>query len=293
MESKLFQFPLDSITVDHDHIREIQLPIEATLQDITSDLEYIKSHFPKHSIAADKTDKVENSLDEIVKDDMARLIGLVAHFAYWAVFGHAHSVPIDDYQRGQIFLSIVHTFNEMKTRFGKSQTTMAISLLALRLVVDNIFQNSYKRFFSIPEQAKAAQDKISVVVSKLLDPEGFIGRISFLESGLDAVNANLRNKKKTKAAFYSVSSQVQSLFPKPEHPRARALLARKQNYDGKLDTLVKTGAQISGTFNLPEGKLNYYQSSEPWKQSDYLDTEIRAQLFHIAQQSAKKVRRQS
>jgi len=63
-------------------------------------LEYIKSHFPKHSIAADKTDKVENSLDEIVKDDMARLIGLVAHFAYWAVFGHAHSVPIDDYQRG-------------------------------------------------------------------------------------------------------------------------------------------------------------------------------------------------
>ena len=31
MESKLFQFPLDTLTVDHDHIREIQLPIEATL----------------------------------------------------------------------------------------------------------------------------------------------------------------------------------------------------------------------------------------------------------------------
>ena len=164
---------------------------------------------------------------------------------------------------------------------------MAIAILALRLVVDNIFQNSYKRFFCIPDQAKSAMDKISVVVSKLLDPEGFFGRISFLESGLDAVNANLRNKKKTTSAFYSVSSQVQSLFPKPEHPRARALMARKHNYDGKLDTLVKTGAQISGTFGLPEGKLNYYQSSEPWKQADYLDTEIRAQLFHIAQQSKR------
>ena len=175
----------------------------------------------------------------------------------------------------------------MKASFGKAQTKMAIAILALRLVVDNIFQNSYKRFFCIPDQAKSAMDKISVVVSKLLDPEGFFGRISFLESGLDAVNANLRNKKKTTSAFYSVSSQVQSLFPKPEHPRARALMARKHNYDGKLDTLVKTGAQISGTFGLPEGKLNYYQSSEPWKQADYLDTEIRAQLFHIAQQSKR------
>lgn len=164
---------------------------------------------------------------------------------------------------------------------------MAISLLALRMVVDNIFQNSYKLFFSVPEQVAAAQEKIGTVITKLLDPEGFSGRISFLESGLDAVNANLRNRKKTKASFYSVSSAVQSLFPNPEHPRARALLARKHNYDGKLDTLVKTGAQIAGTFNLPEGKLNYYQTSEPWKQADYLDTEIRAQLFHIAQQSRK------
>jgi hypothetical protein len=81
---------------------------------------------------------------------------------------------------------------------------------------------------------------------------------------------------------------VQSLFPRPEHPRARALLARKENYDGKLDTLVKTGAQIAGTFNLMEGKLNYYQQTEPWKHGDYLDTEIRAQLFTIAQKGASK-----
>eukprot|EP00360_Condylostoma_magnum_P001404 CAMPEP_0168313876 /NCGR_PEP_ID=MMETSP0210-20121227/5040_1 /TAXON_ID=40633 /ORGANISM="Condylostoma magnum, Strain COL2" /LENGTH=36 /DNA_ID= /DNA_START= /DNA_END= /DNA_ORIENTATION= len=35
---------------------------------------------------------------------------------------------------------------------------------------------------------------------------------------------------------------VKALFPQPQHHRTRCFMARKEAYDGKLDSLVKTGA---------------------------------------------------
>jgi len=54
--------------------------------------------------------------------------------------------------------------------------------------------------------------------------------------------------------YYSTSSVVKSLFPNPQHPRTRAILAKKEAYDGKLDNLVKTGAEIAGTMPMLPGK---------------------------------------
>ena len=44
---------------------------------------------------------------------------------------------------------------------------------------------------------------------------------------------------------------------------------------------------------LAEGRLNYYQQSEPWKTTDYLDVKSRAQLYtviitQVAMEKAKR-----
>ena len=70
-------------------------------------------------MAEGKTKELTAALAEIKTEDHARLIGLVSHFAYWCIFGHAHSIPLDSTQRGQVFLSIVHLFNEIKNRVSK------------------------------------------------------------------------------------------------------------------------------------------------------------------------------
>lgn len=158
------------------------------------------------------------------------------------------------------------------------------------MIVENIFQNCNKLFFSIPQQHKIAAEKIQTVITKLLDPECLYSRFGFLEAGLDAVNISSKLRGKMNSKFYSTSSVVKSLFPKPQHPRTRLMLAKKEAYDGKLDCLVKTSAQIDGTMKLQTGKLNYYQQTEPWKQNDYLDIPTKAQLYKIAIQKVSNHR---
>ena len=40
---------------------------------------------------------VQDTIDQIKSDKMAKLIGLCAHFNYWTVFGGFNSTPLDDY----------------------------------------------------------------------------------------------------------------------------------------------------------------------------------------------------
>jgi len=158
------------------------------------------------------------------------------------------------------------------------------------MIVENVFQNSYKLFFSIPNQHRISAEKIQSVITKLLDPECLYSRFSFLEAGLDAVNIAGKMRGKMSSKFYSTSSVVKSLFPRPQDPKTRLMLAKKEAYDGKLDCLVKTAAQIDGTMPLQPGKLNYYQQTEPWKQNDYLDIPSRAQLYKIAIEKLNKTK---
>ena len=43
---------------------------------------------------------------EIASVRTARLIGLIAHLAYWSVFGQFNKLPLDMYHRKQLFISI-------------------------------------------------------------------------------------------------------------------------------------------------------------------------------------------
>lgn len=188
-----------------------------------------------------------------------------------------------------MFITILHLFHDLEQKIrSKRQLFLAIFILIMRMIVENIFLNSYKQFLSVSAQRKIACEKIQHVITKLFDPECFYSRISFLESGIDALSVAGKVRTKMSGKYYSTSSAVKSLFPNPQHPRTRALLAKKEAYEGKLENMVKTAAQIEGTMPLLPGKLNYYQQTEPWKTDDYLDIPSRAHLFMLSLQKMKK-----
>ncbi|CAG9326247.1 unnamed protein product [Blepharisma stoltei] len=294
LDSKVFKFPFESITVATAHIKEMMQPIEISAEDVEKDIKYVLKNFPLGSLpiqvqAGERGELLKSALANVESENNARLIGLVSHFCYWTVFSHLHSIGINDEQRQQMFITILHLFHDLELKSkSRKQLYLAVFILIMRMIVENIFVNSYKQFFAVPAQKKIACEKIQFVITKLFDPECFYSRISFLESGIDALSVAGKARSKMSAKYYSTSSVVKSLFPNPQHPRTRALLAKKEAYEGKLENMVKTAAQIEGTMPLLPGKLNYYQQTEPWKTDDYLDIPSRAHLFMLTLQKMKK-----
>ena len=66
----------------------------------------------KKNLALEKAPTLtEKSITDILRSEIAntrtaRLIGLIAHLAYWSVFGQFNKLPLDMYHRKQLFISI-------------------------------------------------------------------------------------------------------------------------------------------------------------------------------------------
>lgn len=316
MASALFKFPFDGISISAAHIKELMKPIDITVEEVISRLKDVTTDFPEslvppslheskkkslkisskagekpltplESPRTKKVKLIKSTLKLINNENNARLIGIVSHFCYWTIFSDIHSVGITREQQQQMFVTLIDLFNKKLPKQLK-HIYKSLLILIIRILCENIFVNHFKQFFSINNQAYLANQRIQCIISKLFDPEGFYSRFSFLESGIDALGANMKNKGKMNSKFFSISSMVKSLFSFPQHPRTRALFAKKEIYDGHIENLVKTGAQIDGTMPLLPGKLNYYQKSEPWKNPNFLDTSNRTYLFKLALENVKK-----
>ena len=98
MNSKIFKFPFEAITVAAAHIKEMMQPIEITVEEVAVNLKYVVSNFPKSMYPAlsesEKKSKYqiekhaiiikqfEATLRQIDNENNARLIGIMSHFCY-------------------------------------------------------------------------------------------------------------------------------------------------------------------------------------------------------------------
>ena len=73
---------------------------------------------------------------------------------------------------------------------------MPMILLAVRIEVEIIFKNSYKVFFSKESHERIAMKLINDVITQLIDPNVYYSRLSFFESGKDAINIKYEKSKK-------------------------------------------------------------------------------------------------
>ena len=76
---------------------------------------------------------------------------------------------------------------------GKKATTfvsftMPMIMLAIRFEVENIFKSTYQIFFSKEIHEKIAMKYINDVITYLIDPNIYYSRLSFFESGRQAID---------------------------------------------------------------------------------------------------------
>lgn len=73
---------------------------------------------------------------------------------------------------------------------------MPMIVLAVRIEVEIIFKNSYKIFFSKEQHERIALKLINDVITQLIDPNLYYSRLSFFESGREAINIKYDKSKK-------------------------------------------------------------------------------------------------
>lgn len=126
-----------------------------------------------------------------VNGNTAKLIGLICHLAYWSVFGHLSPLPLDKYHMKQLFISIAEIQQSFESKFAGKKVfvtfIMPMIVLAIRIEVEVIFKNSYRVFFSKDEHEKIAMKLINDVITLLIDPNIYYSRLSFFESGREAI----------------------------------------------------------------------------------------------------------
>ena len=116
----------------------------------------------------------EKAITDILRSEIAnvrtaRLIGLVAHLAYWSVFGQFNKLPLDMYHRKQLFISIAKIQAELETKYAGKRIFMTFYMpmivLAIRMEVEVIFKNSYPEFFGEDTQEKIAMKLINDLIT--------------------------------------------------------------------------------------------------------------------------------
>lgn len=95
-------------------------------------------------------------------------------------------------------------------------------VLAIRIEIELIYKNSYPQFFSKEVQEKVAIKLINDLITELLDPNLYISRFSFYESGRDAPHVS-GGGSSAMSKFYTRSALMQQLIPNPSEGKIRAL----------------------------------------------------------------------
>lgn len=100
-----------------------------------------------------KFEDIEDIKKDLRDERTARMIGLVSHLVYWSVFGdRLNALPLDTYHKKLLFIQISQIMSEIESRYsGKRIFTvlhMPVLLLAVRMIIEVIFKNTYSEFFA-------------------------------------------------------------------------------------------------------------------------------------------------
>lgn len=216
-----------------------------------------------------KTSDVKNALTRINSPDVARLIGLVAHFTYWCIFGHINQVPLDEYHKRQLFISITQIQSKLESsniiKKGFTIFTMPMIVLAVRALVDYIFRNTYVKFYEEHRHDQILSKLVNDVITVLLDPNMYYSRFSFFESEKDAMKLTYHKARAAKlpkinSKLFTRSALVKTLFPVPSEGKVRAMfghasqdtLRARTTFGGKRRTQTNISTQETYGMDAPK-----------------------------------------
>ena len=174
--------------------------------------------------------------------------------------------PKDKYSKSEAEVNSMFETNEAKKLYANF--VMPLILMTSRYMIEYIFRLSYQKFYKNigpsgneqrneseyeePPHVLKAQRKINGFISEILDSNLYYSRISFLESGKDALdikNQLLKGKhigfSKYKlpsiaASYFTRSSLIQNLFETPSEGHLRAKFSDfKKKFNNELIKDIK------------------------------------------------------
>eukprot|EP00743_Colponemidia_sp_Colp-15_P003036 GILK01003282.1.p1 GENE.GILK01003282.1~~GILK01003282.1.p1 ORF type:complete len:754 (+),score=98.45 GILK01003282.1:60-2264(+) len=245
---------------DPSHLKELKEPIRTTLSEVSAMIDKFTSNFPAQQVGSRlPVEELQFTMNQVKSPNMARLIGLVAHYVYWSLFGHLNDIPLDSSHQQSLFLTIEQLFTDYETETRKRREFalfhMAYSILSMRIIIETIFKNTYPRFFTIAAEHSLAIRKIHDLLSRLFDPNSFFSRFSSLEATMEAIKVSHKSKKKEKIVsnFYTTSPIVRNLFPSPSDNRVRYLFAQQKTHHAQS---LKASTKSDGLMNHGGGGGN-------------------------------------
>ena len=125
---------------------------------------------------------------------------------------------------------------------------MPMMLLAIRVEIEIILKSNFRSFYAVhngsskqPIHQVMAMRLVNGVITEIFDPNIFFSRLSFLESGKDALDIKTIQRQgkpvngyklpKIQNKFYTRSALVSNLIPLPSEGKVRAKFAQNQKID--------------------------------------------------------------
>eukprot|EP00352_Strombidinopsis_acuminata_P000883 CAMPEP_0176347134 /NCGR_PEP_ID=MMETSP0126-20121128/6797_1 /TAXON_ID=141414 ORGANISM="Strombidinopsis acuminatum, Strain SPMC142" /NCGR_SAMPLE_ID=MMETSP0126 /ASSEMBLY_ACC=CAM_ASM_000229 /LENGTH=175 /DNA_ID=CAMNT_0017695093 /DNA_START=1540 /DNA_END=2068 /DNA_ORIENTATION=+ len=128
---------------------------------------------------------------------------------------------------------------------------MPMILLAIRIEMEVIFKMNFPLFMENSSNQETTMRLANGVITEVLDPSMYYSRLSFLESGKEAIDIKHRLGSKSSIAanngfklpnnknkYYTRSALVKNLIPNPSEGRVRALFNEQST---KQSTFARIG----------------------------------------------------
>ena len=90
---------------------EIEECLKAAKKNVAHVLNNAKLHYLKSYLTETQ---VQYTFDYLKKDVVSKLVGVIAHFVYWSVFGGFNKMPIDSYHMESLFKTVMELLDEIK-----------------------------------------------------------------------------------------------------------------------------------------------------------------------------------
>lgn len=269
--------------------RDVLLPIQILVGDLQQENDrYIKRLPLQMLTTVDLSDRKMRSRKQVILESLenprqVRMMGLLAHFLYWTIFGHLHPSKALPEQHKMALFTAIHTvwseIEEMKhTPWGVS-FGLPLHLLLLKRGVLYAFTHQYQSLFKDEQVLRGLIDRINVCFMRLLDPENQYSRLGVFDVTSEGIRLRRQlalveasqgwtPSQQTVATLHRCTTLTSSLYKEgAEDPQTRRLL-RKNTATAVI--------RAAGDGEAPEAA----ELSTDWTRS--MDSEHRVKLFNCA-----------
>ena len=232
-------FQVNSIEhLTNEILEEINEPLQAKVEVIIKDMNYILDHFPiddfinigqlekekieendkdfNYKINLDKYEDILFVLEILHSPQVYKLIGLVLNLIYWIVFGSGNNIQIDGNTKQLIFLKILDEMEIISEKIEDKKILYEVfipfMIIMMRIEADIYFSRKFQNLFI--ENKKKCIELINEIITEVFDKHGYMN--SFLTIAGNSKELKDKMVKKSLPRFknklYATSNYIEQIF---------------------------------------------------------------------------------